>query len=336
MDHLIWCIKQNNELTKDWMGNLYCGIMLNWDYDACTLDIFMPGYIKKLLLKYKHKMPSKQHHCPYAPSPKQYGAKAQAPLPVNISPNLSPKEIKEIQHFISSILNYARAVDITVLMALSSIAIEQSKNSTNMMAKIKQLLDYLETYLDANTHFWASDMILNVHSDALYLSEHDARGQACGHFLMGWSPKDGNSIRLNRAFFTLCAILHFFVTLAAEAKLGTLFLSCKEGILFWLTLEELEHPQLQIPVHCNNATAVGIANNTVKCQCSCLMEIDYFWIVTRLHKISITSDGTWDKKILLIIKASTTLGPTIKLYAPGTYMRIFRPQYYCEKPDLAL
>ena len=42
------------------------------------------------------------------------------------------------------------------------------------------------------------------------------------------------------------------------------------------------------------------------------------------------------QKILLIIKASTTLGPTIKLYAPGTYMRIFRPQYYCEKPDLAL
>ncbi len=51
MDHLIWCIKQKYELTEDWTGDLYCGIKLNWDYDACTLDISMPGYIKKLLLK---------------------------------------------------------------------------------------------------------------------------------------------------------------------------------------------------------------------------------------------------------------------------------------------
>ncbi len=61
-----------------------------------------------------------------------------------------------------------------------------------------------------------------------------------------------------------------------------------------------------------------------------------FGFVTRLHKISITSDGTRDKKSLLIIKASTTLGPTIKLYVPGTYMRITRPQYYHKQPDLAL
>ncbi len=96
VDHLIWCIKQKYELTKDWMGNLYCGIKLNWDYDAHSLNIFMPGYIKKLLLKYMHKMPSKPQHCPYASSPKQYCAKTQAPLPIDISPKLSPEEFKEI------------------------------------------------------------------------------------------------------------------------------------------------------------------------------------------------------------------------------------------------
>jgi hypothetical protein len=124
VDHLIWCIKQKYELAKDWTGDLYCGIKLNWDYNARILDISMPGYIKKLLLKSKHKMPSKKQHCLYAPSPKQYGTKAQAPLPIDISPNLSPKEIKEIQCVIGSILYYARTADhITVLMALSYIAI---------------------------------------------------------------------------------------------------------------------------------------------------------------------------------------------------------------------
>jgi hypothetical protein len=141
---------------------------------------------QKLLLKYKHRMPTKPQHCPYAPAPKQYGAKAHSPLPVDISPKLSPKEIKEIQRVIASILYYARAVDITVLMALSSIAIEQSKQgTTNTMEKAKQLLDYLATYTDATIRFRASDMIMNVHSDASYLSESDARSRACGHFCMG-------------------------------------------------------------------------------------------------------------------------------------------------------
>ncbi len=54
VDHLIKCIKKKYELTKDWSGNLYCGIKLLWDYHQCTLDTSMPGCIKKLLQKYKH------------------------------------------------------------------------------------------------------------------------------------------------------------------------------------------------------------------------------------------------------------------------------------------
>jgi len=232
IDHLIKCIKEKYELTEDWSGNLYCGIKLHWDYNARTVDISIPGYIKKLLQKNKHKMPIKPQHCPYTPAPKQYGTKAQAPLPVNISPRLSDEEIKEIQRIDGSIFYYTRAVDITVLMALSSIASEQTQGTTNTMAKAKQLLDYLVTNPDATIRFRVSDMILNVHSDASYLSETKARSRACGHFFMGWSPKDKDPIKLNGAFFTLCTILRFVVASAAEAELGALFLNCKEGIIF--------------------------------------------------------------------------------------------------------
>jgi hypothetical protein len=58
IDHLIECIKKKYELTKDWDGDLYCGIRLKWDYKARTLDISMPGYILKQLQKYKHASPS--------------------------------------------------------------------------------------------------------------------------------------------------------------------------------------------------------------------------------------------------------------------------------------
>ncbi len=101
-------------------------------------------------------------------------------------------------------------------------------------------------------------------------------------FFMGWTAKDGDPIKLNRAFFTLCAILRFVVASATEAKIGALFLNCKEGMIFLLILEELGHPQPKTQVHCNNATAVGIANNIVKRQHLQSMEMRYFWVCDKI------------------------------------------------------
>jgi hypothetical protein len=82
---------------------------------------------------------------PVFPLPKTVRDKAQAPILIDISPKLSPDNIEEIQQIIGSILYYAQAVDITVLMALSSIGIEQTKGTTHTMEKAQQLLDYLAT-----------------------------------------------------------------------------------------------------------------------------------------------------------------------------------------------
>ena len=53
-------------------------------------------------------------------------------------------------------------------------------------------------------------------------------------------------------------------------------------MIFRMTLEELGHPQPHTPVHCDNATAVGIANNTVKRQRSRSMEMRYFWVCDKI------------------------------------------------------
>jgi hypothetical protein len=84
-----------------------------------------------------------------------------------------------------------------------------------------------------------------------------------------------NQIEL-RIFFTLCAISRFAVASAAEAELGALFLNCKQATIFWLTLEEIGHPQLPTLVNCDNSTAVGIADYTVKRQRSRSMEMIFF------------------------------------------------------------
>ncbi len=99
---------------------------------------------------------------------------------------------------------------------------------------------------------------------------------------MGWSAKDSNPIKLNSAFFTLCAILQFVVAPAAGAKLGALFLNCKEDMIFHMTLEEFVHLQPKTQVHCNNTTAVSIGNITVKRQRSRSMEMRYFWVCDKV------------------------------------------------------
>ena len=156
-------------------------------------------------------------HCPYSPEPKKYGAEAQSPLPKDNSRKLTEKEIKQVQKIVGSILYYAQAVDMTVLMALSSIASEQTKGTNRTLEKAYQVLDYLATHPDAVVRFRASDMVLNIHSDASYLSEPNARSRACGHFFMGTLPIDGTSIKLNGAFHTLCAILRFVVASAVRS-----------------------------------------------------------------------------------------------------------------------
>jgi hypothetical protein len=134
------------------------------------------------------------------------------------------------------------------------------------MEQCIQLLDYLATNQNAKVRFHASDMVSNIHLDTSYISELGAQRRACGHFFMGWMPKNGEPIKLNGAFYTSSSIMQFVVASAAEAELGALFHNCQMGMIFQQTLKGLGHPQPKMPVHCDNATAVGIASNTVKWQ----------------------------------------------------------------------
>jgi hypothetical protein len=47
-------------------------------------------------------------------------------------------------------------------------------------------------------------------------------------------------------------------------------------------LKAMGHRQSKTRMHCNNATAVRIANNTVKQQCLLSMEMRFFWISDRV------------------------------------------------------
>jgi hypothetical protein len=88
-----------------------------------------------------------------------------------------------------------------------------------------------------------------------------------------------------------------------------------------MTIEELGHPQHKTMVNCNNATAVGIANNTVKQQCLQSWKWGVSGYVISFPKMHIMLNGTLARKILPITKVSTTLGLITKMYAHGTHTK---------------
>jgi hypothetical protein len=122
-------------------------------------------------------------------------------------------------------------------------------------------------------------MILNIHSDASYLSAGRGRSRARGYFFLGILPRDGTPIKLNENIAIAFAILKLVSASTVEAELGALFPNVQEERILQLSRHEMGHPQPQTPVHVDNTTCVGIVINTIKRQRSCTMEIRCFWLL---------------------------------------------------------
>ena len=58
-------------------------------------------------------------------------------------------------------------------------------------------------------------MVLNIHSDASYLSESNARSRIAGHYFLVNTPEDNQPITLNGRVYVFCGILKFVVASAA-------------------------------------------------------------------------------------------------------------------------
>jgi hypothetical protein len=272
---------EKNDIVEDQTGNLFCGINLKWNYDKGYVDLAMPQYVMKQLTHYAHPVPNKPQHCPFSPNPTTYRQDNQAHTPADKRPLFNDAGKKCTQQVVGSLLYYARAVNLTIFMALSKIATQESAPTENTKKRVDQFLDYMWTHPDATIQYRASDMILNVHSDASYLSAPRACSRAGGYFFLGSIPIDGDPIKLNGAINITPTILKLVAASATEDEFGALFLNAQEAKVLWLTLNKLGHPQPPTPKHIDNTTTVGILNNAIKRQCSRAMEMRYFWLLDR-------------------------------------------------------
>ena len=81
----------------------------------------MTDYINKALLKYQYHAPSKQQHAPYKATPIQFRARVQT-VTMDITAPLFNERIKCMQNIVGTLLYYGRAVDPTIIPAISAIA----------------------------------------------------------------------------------------------------------------------------------------------------------------------------------------------------------------------
>jgi hypothetical protein len=183
----------------------------------------MLRYINKLLTKYRNPKPVFPQHSPYKAALIQYGARVQR-VEVNTTQPLSPKEIKCVQDTVGTLFYNARAVDPTLLVALSAIAALQSNGTRAVADACHQLLGYFATHPNAGIWYKACNMVLSVHTDASYLSKPGGKSRAAGHFyLSNCNDEDFN----NGAILTLSTIIKHIMSSASKAEPAMLYYGCK-------------------------------------------------------------------------------------------------------------
>ena len=144
----------------------------------------MPGYVRKVLNRFDNNMRKWRQDQLHPHNKPNYGDSVQYATSTDESLKLNAKKKKFIQQVLGTFLYYARAVYWKMLVGLSEIAEYQADPSETKMAKSRQLLDYSASQEDAVVTYKASNTVLAVYSNALYLSKPKARSRAGGYFFM--------------------------------------------------------------------------------------------------------------------------------------------------------
>ena len=137
-DHLIAALKDTYNIEVDEDGDKYVGISLDWDYEKGEVHLSMPGYVSEALNRFKHIWSGKPEDQPYAHVVPNYGAKVQYAPDSNTSRLATKEEKTFIQQVVGTFLYFGRAVDGTVLTALSAIGSEQASPTENTMRKTQK------------------------------------------------------------------------------------------------------------------------------------------------------------------------------------------------------
>eukprot|EP00957_Ditylum_brightwellii_P169042 12866692-Ditylum_brightwellii.AAC.1 len=81
-----------------------------------------------------------------------------------------------------------------MLMAINAIASQQANPTLNTAKEMVHLLNYCATHPKSTIRYTASDMVLHIHSNALFLTVPGAKSRAGGHFYLSATSEDLNNL----------------------------------------------------------------------------------------------------------------------------------------------
>ena len=141
-DHLLNALAELYTITTDFgTTQKYVGITLTHNKVEHTIDMSIPGYVKKALQRFK-RTHLRGADSPIIYVPPRYGKFQQEVHPDKPSNPLTPAETLEMQEIVGVFLFYARAVDPTMLTAINKIASRQAKPTSLVKMEIERFLQY--------------------------------------------------------------------------------------------------------------------------------------------------------------------------------------------------
>jgi len=273
--HLLDSLRELYVMTEEWGAEQkYVGITVKHDRVNNIMTLSMPGYVEKALTRFGAS-DIRGSTSPITYVPPLRGQKVQmVPLPDDDDTPLTAAELTRVQEIVGVFLFYSRAVDSTMLTALSKISTQQAAPTQRTLAATTRFLQYAKQYPNNETIIRKSDMQLQAQSDASYLSETQARSRA-GMVLYFGINDDGS---INGIIEASSCIIPTVCSSVAEAEYAALFLAGKEITSARHTLHDLGYPQGSTITRCDNSCAVGIANITVKQKRSKAIDMRYHWV----------------------------------------------------------
>ena len=169
-----------------------------------------------------------------------------------------------------------------MLHALNDLATRVNDGTQETINALQHFLNYCATNPESTVLFWASDMILQNHSDAAYLVVNGARSRAGGYTFLG-NKEDKKQIN-NGPISIIAKVIKHVMASAAESEIAALFMNARELLPLRTTCAELGHIQPATPMRTDNNTASGIINGIFKQDRSKAIDMRFYWLVDRVKQ----------------------------------------------------
>jgi hypothetical protein len=293
-DHFLNTLRSLYKITTDDKGSQYLGMTIKHDKVKHEITISMPGYIIKLLERFKEWAGSRCASTPGIYRAPVYGSKVQL-ASVDDSLPLSASDTKILQEIVGGFLYYARAVDPVLLTAVGDISSSQANPTELVKDMAVRLLQYARAFPNNEIVYRKSKMHFIVQVDASYLSRSKGRSVAGG---IGYFGDAEDPTTENGMVYAMSSIIDVVVASAGEAEYGSAFKNAQQSVSLRHIAIAMGHKQPATPILCDNEFAIGLASDSIKQKRSKSIDMRFHWLRDRIRQGQFRMIHLAGKKIL--------------------------------------